>query len=260
MSSTPGVIAYLASAVVGLVVGCGLTSVIERVPAHVSLMSPGPRCPTCAAPVLLRDDVPVVSWVLLRARCRACSQAISARYPAVEAVTAALFVGVTLRFGVRPVVLAYWLFAATLVAVSAIDLEHFIVPNHIVYPVLAVTVPLLAVLALTDGTPFSLARAAIGGAVGFGVLVIIHLVQPSGMGFGDVRLAGVIGIYLGWLGIGEVALGLVLGFVVAAVVGIGLLAAGRAGRKTKVPFAPFLAVGAMATVFWGTPLLALWKL
>lgn len=247
------------SALVGLVVGSVLSVVIERVPAKIPLLSPGPRCEKCAAAVSLRDGVPVVSWLLLRGRCRNCSERISIRYPAVEALTAALFVAVALRFGVRPVVLAYWLFAGTLVTVSAIDLEHFIVPNHIVYPVLAATIPLFGVLSLVDGAPIALARAAVGGAIGFGALLVIHLVQPRGMGFGDVRLAGVIGIYLGWLSIGDVALGLVLGFCLAAVLGIALLAAGKAGRKARVPFAPFLALGAMIVVLWGGPILSLWN-
>lgn len=200
----------------------------------------------------------MLSWLVLRGRCRHCSVAIGARYPIVELATAALFVGVTLRFGVRLPVLAYWLFAAALVAITAIDLEHAIVPNRVVYPVLAVTIPLLVAVSLADGTPLALARAAIGGAAGFGALCAIHLVQPQGMGFGDVRLAGVIGIYLGWLSLGRLALGLALGFVLAALVGAGLMAIGKAGRKTRVPFAPFLAVGAMVAVLWGGQILALW--
>lgn len=240
----------------GLLIGSALTSVIERVPAKVPVLHPRWRCPECATPVLLRDDVPVISWLALRGRCRQCAKPISVRYPAVEVLTAALFVGVALRFGVRPVVLAYWLFAATLVAVSAIDLEHSIVPNRIVYPVLAVTVPLLGLLSLIDGTPSSLARAAIGGAIGFGALYLINLVKPQSMGFGDVRFAGIIGIYLGWLGLKDVVLGLFLGFLVAAVVGVALMAVGKSGRRT-VQFAPFLALGAMIVVLWGSHILAL---
>ncbi len=251
----PGVV----SAAVGLLVGSALTSVIERVPAKLSLLRPGPRCPGCSAPLTLVDSVPVLSWAVLRGRCRHCARSIGTRYPAVEALTAALFVGVVVRFGEHPVILAYWLFAATLVAVSAIDLEHRIVPNRIIYPVLGISVPLLVALALADGAPVALARAAIGGAAAFAVLFLIHLIQPQGMGFGDVRLAGLIGVYLGWLSLGDVAAGLVLGFVLAAVVGIGLMAGGKAGRRSRVAFAPFLALGAMVAVYWGPQILALWK-
>lgn len=246
------------SGFLGLVVGSALTSVVERVPAQLAMLNPGPRCATCAAPLSAWESLPLVSWLVLRGRCAHCGHGISPRYPAIEVLTAGLFVGVALRFGLQPAVFPYWLLAATLVAISAIDLEHHIVPNRIVYPVLAVTLPLLVAVSLADGTPFALASAAIGGLAGFGALFVIHLIQPQGMGFGDVRLAGLIGIYLGWLSLGSVAAGLVLGFVAAAMAGLGLMAAGKAGRKSKVAFGPFLALGAMVVVYWGNPILALW--
>ncbi len=253
-------------AVVGLLVGSVLTSVVERVPAKLAVTRPGPRCPGCGAPLGIFENIPVISWLALRGRCRHCTRRIGPVYPAVEALTAALFVGVTLRFGVHPTVLAYWLFAGTLVAVSAIDIEHHIVPNRIVYPVLGVTTPLLVGISLGEGTPRALVGAAAGGVAAFAIFFVIHLIQPQGMGFGDVRLAGVIGVYLGWLGAGDVAralddvaLGLALGFVLAAVWGLGLMAVGRAGRKSRVAFAPFLALGAMVVVYWGSSILALWR-
>jgi leader peptidase (prepilin peptidase)/N-methyltransferase len=254
------------SAVVGLLAGAVLTSIVERVPAKLAVLRPAPRCPGCAAPLGLSETIPVVSWLALRGRCRHCARRIGPVYPVVEALTAALFVGVTLRFGVQPIVLAYWLLAGTLVAVSAIDIEHHIVPNRILYPVLGVSIPLLVGISLGEGTPRALVGAAVGGVVAFAIFFVIHLIQPQGMGFGDVRLAGVIGVYLGWLGVGDVArgldfvaLGLVLGFVLAAVGGLGLMALGRAGRKSRVAFAPFLAVGAMVVVYWGSSIQALWR-
>ncbi|MGH9062693.1 MAG: prepilin peptidase [Acidimicrobiales bacterium] len=251
-------VALVVSAVVGLAVGSFLNVVVHRVPMRVSVVRPRSQCPGCQMPVAPRDNVPVVSFLLLRGRCRSCAEPISPRYPVIEALTAALFVGVTLRLGLDLSVLAYWLFAAALVAVAAIDLEHHIVPNRVVYPTLAVAVPLLVLAAVVDHSPAALLRAAIGGAAAFVALLVIHLVQPRGMGFGDVRLAGVIGVFLGWLGLGLVALGLFVGFLLAAAAGIALMAAGRAGRRSQVPFAPFLAAGAMTSFLWGAPLVRMW--
>lgn len=252
------------SAVVGLFTGSVLTMVVERVPVGDGLVG-RPRCPACRAPVRLRDDLPVVSWLALGRRCRSCSRPISPRYPAVELVTAMVFVAVTLRLdrvtpgaagtlGALAAVPAYWVFAAVLVVVSAIDLERSIIPNRVVYPALAAALPLLVVASAGDRSWSSLATAAIGGAAAFAFLLVVHLIQPAGMGFGDVRLAGVIGVYLGWLGLGQVAVGLVAGFLLAAVVGAALLLAGSAGRTTKVPFGPFMAGGAMVSLLWGVPI------
>lgn len=246
------------SALIGLAVGSFLNVVVQRVPRRASVVRPGSQCPTCASPVAIRDNVPVLSWLVLRGRCRACSAPIPARYPLVEAGTAGLFVAVTLRLGASPAVPAFWLFVAVLVAVAAIDVEHRIVPNRIVYPALAASVPLLGLAAWAEHAGSALAGAAIGGAVAFVALLVIHLVQPRGMGFGDVRLAGVIGIYLGWLGLPEVAVGLFVGFLAAALVGVGLVALGRSGPRARIPFAPFLALGAMASFLWGVPLAHLW--
>ncbi|MGH9069066.1 MAG: prepilin peptidase [Acidimicrobiales bacterium] len=246
------------SALMGLAVGSFLNVVVQRVPLRLSVVHPRSQCPGCQAPVRPRDNVPIVSWLVLRGRCRHCAGPISPRYPLVEALTAALFVAVTLRLGLGAAVPAYWLFAAVMVAVSAIDLEHSIVPNRIVYPALAAAVPLLVGASLLRHALPSLETAAAGGAVAFAALFAIHLVQPRGMGFGDVRLAGLIGLFLGWFSLGQVAVGLFLGFLLAGVVGLALMALGRAGRKTRVPFAPFLAAGAMVSVLWGAPLVRLW--
>ena len=242
----------------GLAIGSFLNVVIARVPKRQSVVQPRSHCPSCDAPIAGRDNVPVVSWLVLGRKCRSCSAPISWRYPMVELVTAGLFVAMAFRFGPDAVVAAFCLFMAFLLAVTVVDLEHFIVPNRIVYPTLGLSVILLAVAAAADHHWNLLARSAIGGAIGFVALGVIHVIQPRGMGFGDVRMAGIIGIYLGWLGLPQLAVGLFLAFLLAGVIGVGLVVFGGRGAKTRVPFAPFLAAGALLTVVWGRPMAHLW--
>jgi len=140
-----------------------------------------------------------------------------------------------------------------------IDLDHFIIPNRVIYPTLAVTIPMLVVAAAADGTWSHLRNAAIGGVAGFAALFVIHFISPRGMGFGDVRLAGVIGMMLGWLGLRYLFLGLFLGFLLAAVIGLALIAARLRTRKDAVPFGPFMATGAVLAVLWGQAILNVYQ-
>jgi leader peptidase (prepilin peptidase)/N-methyltransferase len=241
--------------VLGLLVGSFLNVVIVRVPQRQSVVRPRSRCPRCDTPLADRDNVPVLSWLVLRGRCRSCGEPISARYPLVELTTAGLFAVAGLRFGADWALPGFLLFFAVLLAVSAIDLEHFIVPNRIVYPAIVVSVPLLALAAVVDGEGGRLARALVGALAAFAGLLVLRLLYPRGMGMGDVKLALLLGLFLGWLGLGHVVVGLFLGFLLGSVVGVGLMAAGRRGRKDHLPFAPFLAAGAVLAVFVGQPLL-----
>ena len=243
-------------ALVGLVVGSFLNVVIHRVPERQSVVRPRSRCPRCEAPLRSRDNVPVVSWFLLRGRCRSCRGAISIRYPLVEVATAGLFVAAAVRLGADPALPAFLVVFAALLAISAVDLERYVVPNRILYPALFLAAPLLLVAAAVGREWSSLGGAALGGALAWGLLFAIHMASPRGMGFGDVRLAGLIGMLLGWLSIGHVLLGLFLGFLSAAVVGVGMVALGLRGRKDKVPFGPFLALGAVLAVLFGAPILS----
>lgn len=242
-------------AVLGLAVGSFLNVVIRRVPLGVSVVHPRSHCPGCNRVLTARENVPVVSWLLLRGRCRGCGVPIGLRYPAVEAMCSALFGLVAWRFFDTAALPAYLLLTATLIAVSFIDFEHLIVPNRIVLPVTAASVLLLALAAVIDGELGSLVRALLGGLAGCGGLLIVHLVSPRGMGMGDVKLSLLLGLYLGWLGWGQVALGFFLGFLLGSVIGVGLIVARRRGRKEHVPFAPFLAGGTMLAVLWGDPIL-----
>jgi leader peptidase (prepilin peptidase) / N-methyltransferase len=242
-------------AVLGLLVGSFLNVVIARVPLRQSVVRPRSRCPGCTTQLAERDNVPVLSWLLLRGRCRTCAERIPVRYPLVEAGTAVLFAMAAARFGADWALPGYLLFFAVLVAVSVIDLEHFLVPNRIVYPTVVASVPLLAVAALLGDDGDRFVRALLGALVAAGGLLVIHLISPRGMGMGDVKLAVLLGLYLGWLSLGHVLLGLLLGFVLGSVVGLALLATGLRGRKDHVPFAPFLAAGAVVAVLAGRPLL-----
>jgi len=239
-------------------VGSFLNVVIHRVPEKQSVVRPRSRCPRCQTTLKPWDNVPVVSWLLLHGRCRNCHGAISIRYPLIELATAVLFVAAALRLGDDdPAALpAFLVVFAALLAISAVDLERFIVPNRILYPALFMAAPLLVVAAALDGDWSSLLGAVLGGALGWVLLFAIHMASPKGMGFGDVRLAGLIGMLLGWLSIGHVLLGLFLAFLTAAVVGVGLMLTGVRGRKDRVPFGPFLALGAIAAVFVGGPILS----
>jgi len=242
-------------AVLGLVIGSFLNVVIHRVPRKESVVKPRSRCPGCGTELAARDNVPVVSWLLLKGRCRTCAEPISGRYPAVELATAVLFAATAFRLGADWALPAFLVVVAGLVAISAVDLELFIVPNRILYPTLFVAALLFVLAAAADGRWSDARTAALGGALGWGLLLVIHLVSPAGMGFGDVRLAGLIGMALGWLSVGHVLVGLFLAFLAAAVIGVALIVTGVKGRKDKVPFGPFLATGAMLAILFGGPLL-----
>ena len=241
--------------VLGLVVGSFLNVVIARVPKKESVVAPRSRCPGCGTFIAPRDNIPVVSWMLLKGRCRSCGERISVQYPLVELGTAVLFALTALRLGVDAALPAFLVFVAALVAITPIDLALRIVPNRIVYPTLFVSAPLLLAAAAVDGDWTSAREAAVGGAAAFATFFVLWYISPKGMGFGDVRLSGVIGMFLGWIDLWHLALGLFLAFLSASVIGIGLMLAGRKGRKDAIPFGPFLALGAMLAVLIGEPLL-----
>ena len=249
---------YLVCGLFGLVIGSFLNVVIHRVPERRSLSRPGSSCPACGAPIRPWDNIPVFSWLALRGHCRDCSAPISPRYPLVEALTAALFIAAAWRVGAHAELADYCVFFAFLVALSGIDLDHHIIPSRIVYPAGGASLVLLAVASGADHNWHRYQDAVIGGLMALAALFLIHVAVPRGMGFGDVRLAALIGLNLGWLGLAHVAVALFAGFLLGAVVGVALMAAGVASRKSRVPFGPFLAAGAVIGVLWGTTLVRWW--
>ena len=249
----------LVCAVFGLLVGSFLNVVVWRVPRHESIVAPGSHCPACDTEIGAIENVPVLSWLVLRGRCRHCSARISVRYPLVELANAALWIGIAQRFGTSWEVPAYCALASGLLALSLIDLDHFLLPNRVLYPVGFIVGGLLLLPAALDDHWDLTLRALEGGGAAFGVFLLIHLISPRGMGFGDVRLSFVLGMALGWLSWGHVFLGLFLGFLLGAVVGSGLIAFKLRTRKDPVPFGPFMAAGAMVAIFAGTQLLDLYR-
>jgi leader peptidase (prepilin peptidase)/N-methyltransferase len=243
--------ALIAVTIFGLLIGSFLNVVIWRVPRGESVVRPGSHCPSCGAAVRPRDNFPVLSWALLRGRCRDCSQRISGRYPAVELLTAAVFLVIALRIGLDAALPAFLYLGGVGVALAMIDLDVKRLPNSVVLPSYVVALVLLSAAALANGEWSNLLRALFGMAALFAFYFLLVVVYPSGMGFGDVKLAGVLGLYLGYLGWAEVITGGFLGFLFGGVVGAGLMVMRKAGRKSQIPFGPFMLMGALVAIVAG---------
>jgi leader peptidase (prepilin peptidase)/N-methyltransferase len=241
--------------VLGLLIGSFLNVVIWRVPRKLSVVRPPSHCPQCETPIRPADNVPVLSWLLLRGKCRHCGNPIPVRYPLVEATCGVLFAAVALRFGTDWALPAFLVLTAALLAISIIDLEHFIVPDRITAPLTISSLVLLGLAAAADGDWSRLVRSVLGGVAFFAFLLFLNLVNPRGMGMGDVKLSFSLGLFLGWLGWGQVFLGGFLSFLLGAVVGVALIATKVKSRKDHVPFGPFLAAGTLITVLWAGPIL-----
>lgn len=241
-------------ALFGLVIGSFLNVVIWRVPRKESVVAPPSHCPGCDTPIAPRDNVPLFSWLLLRGRCRHCGTSISIRYPLIELLTAVMFAAVGARFAESWVLPAYLVLTAGLIALSAIDFDHKLLPKSVLYPTGLVGGLLLVVGSALEDEWGAMGRALLCAVVAFSFFFIIHFISPGGMAFGDVRLSFLLGLFLGWLGWGFVAGGLFTGFLLGAVVGVIVIALGKGGRKTKVPFGPFLAAGTMIFILFGGPI------
>ena len=238
----------------GMLIGSFLNVVAYRIPLGRSVISPPSACPECGHQIRWKDNIPVVSWLLLRGRCRDCRAGISVRYPIVEAATGVLFAGTYLVIGPVWVLPAYLLFIATTVVLVLTDLDHKRIPNRILYPATVVTVVLLTAGAAVDGTLAAVPRALAGGGVYFGLLLLIALAARGGFGMGDVKLSFLLGILLGFQSWAALWSGIFLAFLTGGVVSLLLLITKRKGRKDAIPFGPPLIVGAWIALVWGRQL------
>jgi leader peptidase (prepilin peptidase)/N-methyltransferase len=248
------VTAALLSSIFGLVIGSFLNVVIARVPAGESVVHPGSHCPHCGTALRPVDNIPLVSWLALRAKCRTCRAPIGVRYPLVESGTAALFALLAAKVGPHADLPAHLLIAAGFVALAVVDLDTQRLPNAVVYPTWWLGLAGFVAAAIVDDRTGDLGRALAGAGIGVTVFGAVHAVRPDGMGRGDVRLAAVCGLLLGWNGLADVALGLYGGFVLGAFAAVPLLVAGRAGRRTALPFGPCMIAAALVQVLLGGPL------
>jgi len=264
---------------IGAVVGSFLNVVIARVPRGESIVSPGSRCPRCGNPIAWYDNIPLLSWLLLRAKCRKCGQPISVRYPLVELLTAVLAVAVVRQFGPTPLALGMFVFAAALVALAYIDMDSWLLPHQITWPLLAA-----GLASPLWNRPLGFVASLIGAGAGFALFAAIALIgervlKRETMGWGDVWLLAGIGAWLGWQALFPVVM---LSALQGSVVGIVLIAAGRdpAARETQpppaeaapaavnpdddwvppkhaVPYGPFLSLAALEVLLFGQRLSAL---
>jgi leader peptidase (prepilin peptidase)/N-methyltransferase len=250
-------------AVLGLAIGSFLTVVVHRVPRGESVVRPRSRCPGCGKVVGPRDNVPVLSWLLLRGKCRGCGEPISIRYPLTEVATAALFAATAVRLRHAPhgqaVLASYLVLDAAILALALIDLETMKLPDILTLPLYATGMLLLVLPSALVGDSHASVRALEGMAgVYAAYFLLCYLTAGRGLGFGDVKLSGPLGLHLAWLGWRELAVGLLATQLLAGVVAVALLSRGRAGRKSRLPFGPFLVAGTIVGMLAGAPLGRLW--
>ncbi len=243
-------------ALFGLTIGSFLNVVIYRVPRHESIISPRSACPTCGTPILERDNIPVLSWLLLRGRCRNCHSSISRRYPLVELACAGLFAGAAARLGYNWDLPAMLVLLASLLALACVDVELLLLPKMIVYPALAGVTGFLILDALLTNGWSRLGVAALCAIGWFVVFFALNYANPRYLGFGDVRLAPMLGLGLGWLGWRYVVLGFFAANLIGAIIGIFLLATRRMSREQQIPYGVFLALGAALAIYAGPEILA----
>lgn len=243
---------YLLAFLIGATIGSFLNVCIWRLPLSESIVYPPSHCPTCGIPIRVRDNIPLVSYLLLRGRCHACDARISLRYPAVELLTGVAAMVLLYHFGLSPALAVYGLFSAALIVITFIDIDHQIIPDVISLPGVA-----LGLIFSVLGFGLPVLDSAIGAAVGGGLLYLVAVgyhawTGREGMGGGDIKLLAMIGAFLGWRG---VLVTLILGSFSGAGIGIALILARGADTRLPIPFGPFLALGAVCALFFGDALI-----
>lgn len=251
--------AYIVLAVVGgLAFGSFANVVAFRVPNGYSIVAPRSACPNCEEPIAWYDNIPLVSYVLLGAKCRHCQQRISVRYPLIELANAVVWALIVGRLGVHPELPAYLAFGTALVTLSAIDFEHHRLPNKVLGPSFIIGVVLLVGATLVHQRWTHLEHAAIG-AVAYGLpMLILGIAAPSAMGGGDIKFAPYLGFHLGWFALSLVLGGALLGLLAGGLGAALLLVIGRKGMKDAIPFGPFMALGALLMLLLGANALKPW--
>ena len=258
MAQMAGLVALFAGAF-GLVFGSFGNVVIHRVPAGESVVRPPSACPSCGTQIRAADNVPVLSWLLLRRRCRTCREPISARYPVVELTAGVLFAVIALWLGrmdppdwwALPAMLLYvWV----LLIISVIDYETRRIPNAITYTMTPALLVLLVLAAVANGEPGRLVGVLAGGVGAFAFLLLLAFINPRGMGMGDVKYALFLGLGLGYVGTGAVIIGVFGAFLLGSVISVALIATKVRTRKDLVPFGPFLSIGALIGLLFGPAL------
>jgi leader peptidase (prepilin peptidase) / N-methyltransferase len=241
----------------GLIIGSFLNVVVWRLPRRENLSHPGSHCPNCQHEIRPYDNVPVVSWLLLRRRCRDCKVPISARYPAVEAATGLLFLVVAWRIGWHLSLIGYLFFAATGVALALIDFDVKRLPDTLTFPTYGVAIAALLADSVRSGHWHPFVRALEGMAALFAFYLATRVLgtavlKKTAMGLGDVKLSGILGLLLAWLSWGALCVGAFAGFLLGAVGGIALIASGRGKLATRIPYGPYMLLGALVGILWGT--------
>ncbi|MCW2603962.1 MAG: peptidase domain protein [Pseudonocardiales bacterium] len=245
--------------VLGLCVGSFANVVIHRVPQKVSVVSPPSRCPGCEHEIRPRDNVPILSWLMLRGRCRDCQRSIPFRYPAVEAVTAVLCSAIALRIGLDPILPLFLYLGVVGAMLACIDADTGRLPDSIVLPSWAVSAVLVAIAAGIDGELSPAVRALAGaGAMGLGYLAL-GLAWPGGMGLGDIKLAPVLGLGLGWLGWPSVVIGAFAPFLLGALAVAPSMRRKRGQGSTAIAFGPFMIAGFLLAVFAANPIWSVYR-
>ena len=262
----------LVAGLFGAVVGSFLNVVIHRLPAGESIVFPGSRCPRCGAPIRPLDNIPLIGWLALGGRCRDCREPIDPRYPLVELANALLWAALALRFGPGFQLFAFAVLCSALLAITLIDVDHWIIPDAITLPGIAAGLAASFFLPPRGGmlAPFLQHRLGLDRLPGFlaslgfwdslaalllggGLFYIVAVVSRGGMGGGDIKLTAMMGAFLGMRDLG---VAIFIGLLAGSAVGIGLMIAGRKTRKDAIPFGPFLALGGICAVFWGRSLVA----
>lgn len=239
------------AAVFGLLVGSFLNVIIYRVPAGRSVVRPGSACPHCGSQISAIDNIPLFSWILLRGRCRRCQAPISIRYPMVELATAGLFAATTAIVGFGPRLPAYLWFVAVTFVLAIVDLDTKRLPNRILYPGTAVALVLLIAGTAAEASWYDLGRGVLGGLAYFAGLFALAIVARGGFGFGDVKLAFLLGLFVARASWGALGVAVLGAFFLGGMVGVALLVTRRAGRKSAIPFGPVMVLAAWLAIAFG---------